>query len=1052
MTDDIADSESVPSRRRIKKRWLTGGALVVLVGGLWFAREPIADRFVREQFDTLGVPASYQIDEIGFRTERLSNLVIGDPKRPDLTARRVEIALGYGWRGPYVASITADGVRLHGRFEDGRLSLGALDKFRDPTSTDPLALPDLAATLNDARARIETPWGTVGAALNGEGHLQRNFAGTLALVTPRVIAAGCVADTVSFYGPVTVRSMKPRLKGALRGRGLTCSDGAIAATAPQVALDVTLGADLASWDGQADAALAALAAGPARAERVALLAGFKGNAVRTALTFDGEAVRLTGLDFAANRIDINATGEVGKDAPRLAGTLSFARAVASAPLRQRIVASANGLEGTPVGPLATKAVGAVARMLADVGGRADFALVGEGRTARIELIAPEISGASGARLTGGADSRMAWLFAAAAPAFTVQGQWRFGGGDLPTGMLDLDRRGDGTLSGLARFEPYVAGSARLALQPIRFSSGPGGAMRFATLAELSGPVADGRVERLRVPLAGTLGPTGTLALQGGCSRVAADRIEVRGFRLAAPVIDLCGRAGQPLLATGPGGLRGQIRVPRIAFSGTSGTSPFSLTSGPADIDLATMRWTLAGADVRLGEGDEATWFTAARLNGRPGGGGMTGDLARAAAKIGAVPLDMSEIDGGWRFADGALALDGGMLLTDAEPDARFFPLLSENARLVFKDGAIDATAGFAERRTGAKILDTVIRHELASGKGFADLDIGELRFGDAFQPDQLTRLALGVVANVQGMVSGKGRIEWSPAGVTSRGTFVTKDTNLAAAFGPVNGLTTTLTFDDLIGLHSVPNQKVTMTEVNPGIPVIDGTIEYQLLGDNRIRIQGGRWPFAGGELLLHPTTLNFDTDQPRRLTFDIVGVDAAVFLQNFGFDNINATGKFDGTLPIEFSGLGGRIVDGRIDARAGGGALAYVGELSNRNLGAIANFAFGALRSLKYDDLTIILNGDLDGEMVTDIRFGGVGQGQGATQNFITRQVARLPLVFNVKIQAPFRQLITSAKGFYDPTIYIEQNLGALMQAQQDAEAAAASPPSVQPPASEPVQ
>src|SRR3546814_2919536 len=97
---------------------------------------------------------------------------------------------------------------------------------------------------------------------------------------------------------------------------------------------------------------------------------------------------------------------------------------------------------------------------------------------------------------------------------------------------------------------------------------------------------------------------------------------------------------------------------------------------------------------------------------------------------------------------------------------------------------------------------------------------------------------------------------------------------------------------------------------------------YRLLGDNRVRIVGGSWPFGGGKLLLHPTTLDFNADKARRLSFDIVGVDAAVFLQNFGFDNINATGVFDGTLPVEFDGLGGRIVGGRIDSRAGGGTLA----------------------------------------------------------------------------------------------------------------------------------
>ena len=1053
MSDDAQPVITARRRRRIKKRWLTGAALALLIGGLWLAREPIADRFVREQLDSLGVPATYQIEEIGFRTERISNVVIGDPKRPDLTARTVEIGLGYGWRGPYVSSITADGVRLYGRFVDGRLSLGALDKFRDPTSTDPFALPDLSAVLTDARGRVETPWGTIGAALNGRGHLQRNFAGTLALVAPGIAAAGCTGSDISFYGPVTVKSLQPRLKGALRGKDVRCIDGGVTATAPQVALDVTLGKDLLSWDGKADAALAALAAGPVRADRVALLVGFKGNAQRTALTFDGEMRRLSGPDFVASRVDLDATGEVGQAAPKLAGNLGFASAAASPALRQRIAVSARGLDGSPLGPLADKATDAAARMLGDLSGKTGFALAGEGDTARIELSALDLVSESGARLSGGSDSRIAYLFAAARPAVLVQGRWELGGGGLPEATLDLDRRADGGISGLARIEPYLAEGSRVALQPVRFSSAPGALSRFATVAELTGPLSGGRVDRLRVPIDGVLSPTGTLALNGGCSRVAADRIAISGFLLAAPAIDLCSRAGQPLLVAGPDGLRGQIRVPRIALRGSSGGSPLSLSSAAADIDLATMRWSLALADVRLGEGDGVTRFSAEQISGGATPRGLAGTLSGAAGKIGAVPLDMSEIGGRWAFANGALDLDGSLVVSDAisEAESRFFPLISNDAKLRFANGTIDAAAAFNERKTGAPVLGTVIRHSLDDGTGHADLNVKELRFGSGFQPDQLTRLALGVVANVEGSVVGDGRIDWSPAGVTSRGTFATANTNLAAAFGPVTGATTTLTFDDLIGLKSAPHQKIRLADVNPGIPVVDGEIEYQLLGDNRVRIQGGSWPFAGGRLELHPTTLNFNADQPRRLTFDIVGVDAAIFLQNFGFDNINATGKFDGTLPVEFGGLGGRIVGGRIDARAGGGTLAYVGELTNHDLGTMANFAFGALRSLKYDDLTIVLNGDLDGEMVTDIRFGGIGQGEGATQNFITRQVAKLPFVFNVKIQAPFRQLITSAKGFYDPTIYIEQNLGALVQAQQDA-AAVGNPSTVQPPASEPVQ
>lgn len=1055
----MTEAEEAPRRKwhhrtlLFKKRWMTAGAVIVVIAGVWVAREPIADRFITDQLGGRGVPAQYQIDAIGFRSERLSNVVIGDPKNPDLTAKKVEVLLGYSWSGPYVTEIRAEGVRLYGRFIDDRLSFGALDKFRDPTSTDPFALPDFTVVLRDARARVETPWGNVGAALTGGGNLRRDFTGKLALIAPRVTAAGCEGRDVSFYGTLLVRDVRPQLVGPLRGQSLSCADGGVTAASPQVALDMSLSEDLQSWKGEADASIAALAAGPVQAERLGVLARFNGTAAATRLNLDVDMARVRSADFAAETVSIDAKGVVGQKAPTLSGQVRFARASGSATLRRTLTDSVGGLSETPIGPLATKASAALSRMLADVGGSADFALVGEGPSARVDLIAPQLASASGARFTGSADSRIAYLYGAVQPAVLASGRWAFGGGDLPTGSVTLDRRGDGSISGLASLDPYQAGGARLALAPVRFSGDRNGLLRFATRADLSGPLGDGRVERLSVPLNGFLAPTGAVALDGGCSQVSAQRISISGFRLGASAINLCSRPGAPLLSAGPGGLRGYIRIPGINLRGTSGASPFAVTSGPANIDLTAMRWSLALADFRLGEGESVTRFSAQTIAGRATAQGMAGELVGANGKIGAVPLNMSEIAGAWRWADGALALDGGLQLTDAAPEARFAPLVSNDATLRFADGVIDAKAGFNERTTGTKILDAIIRHRMADGSGSADLLVKELRFDERFQPDQLTSLALGVVANVQGSVVGDGRIDWTADGVTSRGTFATADASLAAAFGPVTGLTSTLTFDDLIGLRSAPGQIAKIKEINPGIPVLDGEIEYQLLGDNRVRVEGGNWPFAGGQLLLHPTTLDFGAEQTRRLSFDIVGVDAAVFLQSFGFENINATGKFDGTLPVEFSGLGGRIVGGRIDSREGGGTLAYVGELSNRNLGVIANFAFGALRSLKYDDLTIILNGDLDGEMVTDIRFGGVGQGEGATRNFLTNAVAKIPLVFNVKITAPFRQLLTSAKGFYDPSLLIEQNLPALMRAQEEAEAAekARSAP-VQPPESEPMR
>ncbi len=321
-----------------------------------------------------------------------------------------------------------------------------------------------------------------------------------------------------------------------------------------------------------------------------------------------------------------------------------------------------------------------------------------------------------------------------------------------------------------------------------------------------------------------------------------------------------------------------------------------------------------------------------------------------------------------------------------------------------------------------------------------------MRFNENFQPDQLTPLALGIIANTRGTLAGRGRIDWNADGVTSSGTFTTAGSDFAAAFGSVRGASTTIVFDDLLGFRTRPGQRASIDEINPGIPVIGGLIDYQLLDANKIQIEGGRWPFAGGELTLKPTTIDFDVNAVRRLEFELHGVDAGVFLTEFGFDNINAKGVFDGVLPVEFSGLGGRIVDGRLVARSGGGEVAYIGELTNYNLGVFANYAFNMLKSLAYEEMTITLNGDLDGEMLTDVKIVGLKQGSTAERNIITRQLEKLPIVFNVKINAPFRQLIGSARSLYDPSVLIDQNRDALIEAQRAAEGT-----SVQPPESEPV-
>src|SRR3546814_8905127 len=103
---------------------------------------------------------------------------------------------------------------------------------------------------------------------------------------------------------------------------------------------------------------------------------------------------------------------------------------------------------------------ALSRVLADASGSAGFALAGEGPTARVDLIAPELTSASGAHFTGGADSRIGYPYGADEPAVIATGRWSIGGGDLPSGTLSIGRTEDGRVTGLARFEPSSAEGSR----------------------------------------------------------------------------------------------------------------------------------------------------------------------------------------------------------------------------------------------------------------------------------------------------------------------------------------------------------------------------------------------------------------------------------------------------------------------------------------------------------------------------------------------------------------------------------------------------------------
>ncbi len=673
---------------------------------------------------------------------------------------------------------------------------------------------------------------------------------------------------------------------------------------------------------------------------------------------------------------------------------------------------------TPIGPIATAMSNAIRRSASafDASGRIRMVNFPGGGAARIESAEVRADTGARVRVSGGDGVTYYWPKA----RLRVDGLIQMEGGGLPQGQVLLRQpRSGAPMSGLARFAPYQAGASRLALDPIRFQASANGATNFSTVALLDGPFPDGRVQALRLPLNGRLGPAGAFSVGRTCLVASWRYFQMREIQFGPTSMPIC-PIGPAMVSQPAGGdLRVAARLSRPNLNGRLGDAPLRLNASSAQI-IGT-QFSAADLGVRLGKSESPFVFDTARLQGTFDGSGISGNFGGASSTIGNIPLLISGADGRWRYYNEELTVNGALNLTDRTETPRFYELRSNDFQVKLSGDDITAGGTLVHPDSGTRVTDVTIRHALSSGSGQAVLDVPGIRFGEGLQPEELTRLTQGVIALVQGNLRGRGEINWNGDGeVTSTGEFTTDGLDFAAPFGPVTGVNGTVRFTDLLNLETAPGQTATIASINPGILVENGTIRYQLLPGQLVKVERGEWPFMGGRLILQETILNFSRPTPKRLTFEVQGFDAKMFVDTFGFSGLEITGTFDGVLPMIFDDEGGRIVGGRLDSRLPGGEFLYTG--TKPEAGLAVGLAFDLLSNIRHQNMTIRLDGDLAGEFATrfaisDISLSNKG---GFAAGIVRNAFKKVPLVVNLNIRGPFRALIAMAKGFKDPSEVIE--------------------------------
>ena len=1047
----------VGRKPRVKRRWRIAavllGIFVLVLGGLWLARERLADRIIAGQIESLGLPATYEIESIGPARQVLVNVVVGDPAHPDLTIERAVIEIEPALGVPVVNRVTLIRPRLYGSYRGGKVSFGSLDRLLFTGRTEKFRFPMLDLALIDGRARIDSDYGPIGIKAEGQGPLRGGFAGALAAVAPQLALGDCKGSKASLYGTVKIAAERPHFVGPLRLGQLDCASQGLALSDAGLQLDAEIASALDGMDGTASLRAGALAW---QGRKAGALGGESKFSLRGAEFTAQYNLRGTTIQSAeANAASLTLAGVFrGRDSfARIEseGTLDAGEVRLGSGLDAALLQTRNSAKGTFAEPMIEAVRTALLREGRNSRMAASYVLRQTGSVTSLVVPRGELRGGSGQMLL--ALSRFDLIGGGAgSPRFS--GNFTAGGAGLPQISGRIERRPGGSAIARLTMTEYRSGGGRLAIPELTLVQARNGALGFSGSARMSGVLPGGAAENLLIPLDGNWSSAAGLAVWRGCVPVQFDRLAYANLTLERRAITLCPGRDGAILRVDRRGTRFAAGTPALNVAGRLGNTPIRIASGPVGFAipgaLAAKR-----LDISLGPIANAASFRIEDLSAEIGKD-IAGRFAGTDVKLAAVPLDIFSANGSWRYAGGKLTIgEGAFRLEDRQTAARFRPLVARDGTLTLADNQIVANAVLREPSSDREVTQIAVGHNLATGRGHADLAVVGVEFDQRLQPDTLTRLALGVIANARGAVRGSGRIDWSPERVTSTGRFTTDGLDFAAAFGPVKGTSGTVVFTDLLGLVTAPDQRLAIASINPGIEVNDGQLSFALKPDGVLDINGANWPFLDGTLTLAPTRMVLGVAEVRRYVLTVEGMNAAKFVQRMELSNISASGIFDGKLPLVFDENGGRIEGGFLTSRAPGGNVSYVGELSYKNLGTFANFAFDALKSLDYRQMRIGLDGALEGEIVTRVKFDGVKQGAGAKRNFATRQLANLPIQFNVNIRAPFFKLIGSFRSLYDPRYVADPRALGLIDkdgrpiAPKPAAPAAPPAPPIQPPVSE---
>jgi hypothetical protein len=827
---------------------------------------------------------------------------------------------------------------------------------------------------------------------------------------------------------------------------------------------------LANWQAQARMSAASLHVNDASLTQTRVDARASGNGLRGETSWVANGAGFEGLSLISGRqdasgaltFDLSGEGSLDGDAQvRLTNT----RLNESA--QRRIRDAFPDLSNAPIGPTFASAERALDRGADAFEATIPLVITADGRGPRFSVAAPiEARARSGLllRIAPLRDDAPALLLQWPGPMLHGAVALELSGGGAPNASLLLDTvdwspgapfEADGTLT----LSNWRAGSASIAADEIGISIDVmpegHGALELRGPAHITGPLGDGEVRDLVATLNVTVAwdQGWRVTPTRGCLPIRMGGLDAAGLSFSDGDFALCALNDALIAADAQRNLSGGFIVRSLALHGRmagpdaqparlSANSIVGRFGGRTDdtilaLDAQSPHLAIDMAEARTLNLAISRLTANARI---ADSWRVEGEFAEGTLTDPALPGSVSTIAGAWSAApeDDAPVIRvqaGEALLTANRPESDedrplFNPLRLAAVNAVLRDGQVDADGAIVLDASAQQLARFDARHDVSEGLGQARIRADRISFGPTLQPYDITEQARGMVESVRGDVALTADFDWTRDAIRGGARAQILGVSLATSTIPiVNDVRGEVYFDDAFALTTPPGQRVTIGELNPGVSVRNGRVNFQLLPEERVAIERAEFDFASGTLAMSPTTITLGAEETR-FELTLRNIDATALVASLNIPDLSATGQVEGSFPLLLTRRTAFIEGGVLRAQPGGGVISYTGNAGTEATGP-ARIAFDALRSFRYDSLALTLDGDLNGEVVSSITFSGRNTGEPVDLGEITPvpgignvTVRGVPFDFNVTVSAPFRRLAQTAATITDPGSLIDRATG----------------------------